>query len=399
MPDWQELTDTYFMRTGRRQPITLVRGEGVRVWDDQGKEYLDFVGGWASDSLGHCHPVLVKALTEQASQVWLVSNQFYNVPQAQLAESLVNLSGLTRVFFANSGAEANEGAIKLARKWGKLHRSGAYEIISAQDSFHGRTLATIAATGQSRYREPFTPMPDGFRYVEFNSVEAIMAATSEKTVGVLLEPVQGEGGVHVPSPDYLKQVRRWCDEQGLLLILDEIQTGMGRLGSMFGFQHYEVQPDVITLGKGLGGGFPVSAILATERASVFEPGDHGTTFGGNPLACAVALAVVNHMQENRLPERVRETGQHLKSLLQQAAKPFSFIKEVRGVGLLLAVEFTEEMSAAVVSKSNEAGLLLNAVKPNAIRLMPPLILTQREAEEAVSILKGVWQQIDRERRG
>jgi len=399
MTNWQELTDTYFMRTGRRQPITLVRGEGVRVWDDQGKEYLDFVGGWASDSLGHCHPVLVKALTEQASQVWLVSNQFYNVPQAQLAESLVNLSGLTRVFFANSGAEANEGAIKLARKWGKLNRNGAYEIISAQDSFHGRTLATIAATGQSRYREPFTPMPDGFRYVEFNNVEAVMAATSEKTVGVLLEPVQGEGGVHVPSPDYLKQVRRWCDEQGLLLILDEIQTGMGRLGSMFGFQHYEVQPDVITLGKGLGGGFPVSAILATERASVFEPGDHGTTFGGNPLACAVALAVVNHMQENRLPERVRETGQHLKSLLEQAAKPFSFIKEVRGVGLLLAVEFTEEMSAVVVSKSNEAGLLLNAVKPNAIRLMPPLILTQREAAEAVSILKGVWQQIDRERKG
>ncbi len=396
MTNWQEIADTYFMRAVRRQPITIVRGKGVRVWDDQGKEYLDFVGGWACNSLGHCHPVLKKALREQAGKLWLASNQFYTIPQTQLAEALVKVSGMSRVFFVNGGAEANEGAIKLARKWGKLYRNGAYEIISTYNSFHGRTLATMAATGQRHHQEPFDPMPDGFTCVDYNNTEAIMAATREKTVGILLEPVQGEGGVNVPSPDYLRQVRRWCDEKGLLLILDEVQTGMGRLGTMFGFQQFGVEPDIMTLSKGLGGGAPVAAILANMRANVFEPGDHGTTFGGNPLVCSVGYAIVTYMLENRLPERVSEVGKFLKGSLEKMSNQFPFVKEVRGMGLLLAVEFTQDISATVVSRCNQAGLLLNPVKPNTIRLMPPLILTRRDVARAVAILKGVFDTIRKE---
>src|SRR4030065_282255 len=254
MENWQELEQKYFMRTTKRLPVTLVRGKGARVWDTEGKEYLDFVGGWAVNSLGHCHPVLVKALTEQANTLIQVSNQFYTIPQVQLAKLLIDNSCLDRVFFCNSGAEANEGAMKLARRYGKLHLDGAYGIITARGSFHGRTLATVAATGQDKFQQPYIPMPDGFVNVDYDSIEAMKAATTGRTGGVMVEPIQGEGGVNVPSDDYLKKVRAWCDEKGMLLILDEIQTGLGRIGSLFGYEKYGVEPDIMTLAKGIGGG-------------------------------------------------------------------------------------------------------------------------------------------------
>ncbi len=269
MTDWQELESRYFFSVYKRLPVTLVRGQGVRVWDDQGKEYLDFVAGIATVSLGHCHPVVVSALAEQARRLIHVSSLVYSVPQLRLAQLLVENSCLDRVFFANSGAEAIEGAIKLARKWGKEKRDGAYEIICAQHAFHGRTLATLTAGGTEKYKLPYLPLPEGFVHVPFDDVEAIRRATDAKTCAVMLEPVQGEGGVNVPHDDYLRQVRAWCDEAGILLILDEVQTGIGRLGALFGHQLYGVEPDIMTLAKGLAGGVPIGALLAKEHCAVF----------------------------------------------------------------------------------------------------------------------------------
>ena len=308
MDRWQELESKYFMTTGKRQPITLVRGEGVRVWDSEGVEYLDFVGGWAVTGLGHCHPVIVKALEKQGRTLWQVSNQFYTVPQVELAELLVRNSCMDRIFIGNSGAEANEAAVKLARKYGKVHLDGAYEVITTLNSFHGRTLAMVAATGQPHYQEPYTPLPQGFINVPFDDVEAIMSATTENTCAVMLEPIQGEGGVNLPSQDYLKQVREWCDQQGLLLMFDEVQTGLGRIGTLFAYQQFGVEPDVMTLAKGLGGGIPIGAILAKEKASVFTPGDHGSTYGGNPLASAVALAATRYFLEEDVLGNVCRVG-------------------------------------------------------------------------------------------
>jgi predicted acetylornithine/succinylornithine family transaminase len=374
------------MNTGKRQPITLMRGKGVRVWDDQGKEYLDFVGGWAICSLGHAHPAMLEAIHRQSGELIQVSNQFYSIPQVQLGELLCQLSGMDRVFFTNSGAEANEGAFKLARKYGKEKRNGAYEIICALDSFHGRTLAAVAATGQEKYQKPFTPLPEGFLHVPYNDLSALKQATTSKTLGVLLEPVQGEGGVNVPKDDYLREVRGWCDRNGLLLILDEVQTGIARLGAMFAFQMYGVKPDILTLAKGMGGGFPIGAFLCTEEAHVFTPGDHGSSYGGNPLACAVSYTVVDYVVKNDLPAHVRQMGAYLFRGLLQLKEKHPCVKEVRGRGLLLALEFTSEMSAAVVAQCNQEGLLLNPVQPTAIRFMPPLIVTKAELDEALQKL-------------
>lgn len=278
--EWIAIENAYYAQTVRRQPIVLVRGQGSRVWDVDGKEYIDLIGGWAVNTLGHCHAVITQAITEQASTLLQTSNQFYTLPQLKLAQLLIEHSCLDRVFFCNSGAEANEGALKLARKYGKLYKGGAYEVITARNSFHGRTMMTVAATGQPHYQQPFTPLAPGFVHVEFNDIGAIKQATTDKTVAVMVEPIQGEGGVNVPAADYLQQVRAWCDEKGLLLILDEIQTGMGRLGSLFGYQEYGVEPDVMTLAKGLGCGVPIGAFLSKEFCMALEPGDHGTTFGG-----------------------------------------------------------------------------------------------------------------------
>ncbi len=391
MTDWQELEHKYLMHTFDRIPVVLVRGKGARVWDDKGKEYLDFVGGLAVDSIGHAHPVLAEAVCEQARTLIQVCNLFYSVPQIQLAEMLVNNSCLNKVFFCNSGAEANEGAVKLARRYGARYLNGAYEVITALNSFHGRTLAMVAASGQPRFQKPYEPLPSGFVNVEYDSIKAVQAATSEKTCAVMLEPIQGEGGVNVPSENYLKEVRQWCDQKGILLILDEIQTGLGRLGSLFGYQEYGVEPDVITLAKGLGSGVPIGAFMAKERAAVFVPGEHGSTFGGNPLACAAGLAVLKFMLDNGLPASVKRTGDYLAAGLRGLQKKYSSITDVRGRGLLMAIEFDRDMAGRVLTACLERSLLVNAVKPNALRFIPPLIIGNSEVDEALGILDEALQ--------
>ncbi|MBI2857510.1 MAG: aspartate aminotransferase family protein [Chloroflexi bacterium] len=384
-PDWKKIAEKYFMPTFKRCPVTLVRGKGVRAWDDAGKEYLDFVGGWAVTSLGHCHPVVVEALTRQARELIQASNQFYTVPQAQLAQLLVENSCCDRVFICNSGAEADEGAVKLARRYGSLHLNGAYEVITAFNSFHGRTLAMVAATGQQKFQQPYVPLPDGFMNVRFSDIEAIMAATTSKTCAVMLEPIQGEGGVNIPDDTYLKQVREWCDEKGILLILDEVQTGLGRLGTLWGYQQYGVEPDVMTLAKGLGSGAPVGAILCKEKASVFRPGDHGSTFGGNPLVCAAAYATVKYILDNDIPGHVQKAGSYLMAGLSRLERQFKSISGIRGKGLLVALEFNRDFADDIVLDCIGRGLLLNKVKPNAIRFIPPLIVTEQEIDVALRI--------------
>ncbi len=389
MENWQELEQKFYMRIINRLPVTLVRGEGARVWDTEGKEYLDFVAGSAVNSLGHCHPVVVKALTEQAKTLIHTSNLFYTVPQIQLAELLVDNSCLDRVFFCNSGAEANEGAIKLARRYGKLHLKGAYEIITAAGSFHGRTLATVAATGQDKHQQPYIPLPGGFVQANYDDIEAIEAATSNRTCAVMVEPIQGEGGVNVPHDGYLKEIRTWCDEKGILLILDEIQTGIGRIGTLFGYEQYGVEPDIMTLAKGLAGGVPIGALLAKERASVFVPGDHGSTFGGNPLVCAVGVATLKFVIDNNIPAKVKKIGQYFVDGLEKLKAKFRFISEIRGRGLLLALGLTDNIAEELVRGCLKEGLLVNPVKPNALRFMPPLIITEKDIDEALSILEKV----------
>jgi len=384
--DWIEIEKKYYAQTVRRQPVVLVKGEGTRAWDADGKEYLDFVAGWAVNQLGHCHPAVTKAIAEQAGTLMQVSNQFYSVPQLQLAEILVENSALDLVFFGNSGAEANEGAMKLARRYGKLNRDGAYEIITALNSFHGRTMGTLAATGQPHYQANFTPLQPGFVHVDYNDVEAIMEATNERTAAVMIEPVQGEAGVIIPADDYLKRVRDWCDKQGILLILDEVQTGMGRLGSLFGYQEYGIEPDVMTLAKGLGFGAPIGAFMSKEHCMALVPGDHGSTFGGNMLTTAAAYAGTQFLIDNDIPAKTKEMEPYLLSRLNDLRSRFSFISDVRGKGLLAAMEFESDISSQVLTAANEAGILLNAPRPTTIRFMPPLTITKEEIDQGMERL-------------
>ena len=382
--DWKAIEAKYYMFTVRRQPVVIVRGEGTRVWDDAGKEYLDFTSGWAVNNIGHANPVMADAIAEQARTLLQTSNQFYTIPQLQLAEVLVENSCLDKVFFANSGAEANEGAVKLVRKYGMLNRNGAYEVITADNSFHGRTLATWSATGKPHDDDPFQPLPTGFVHVEYDNIDAIKAATTDRTAAVMLEPVQGEGGVNVPSEGYLHQVRQWCDDNGLLLVFDEVQTGLGRLGTLFGYQTFGVEPDVMTLAKGLGGGVPIGAFMAKEHAAVLEPkGEHGSTFGGNALTCAAANACTRFIIDNDVPGNARGMGEYLKKGLEQLMANHEFITDVRGMGLLLALEFNSEMAMDVVAACNDGGLLLNPIPPNKVRLMPPLTLNAAEIDTAL----------------
>ena len=387
--DWKEIESKYYMFLVRRQPIVLVRGEGTRVWDDVGKEYLDFTSGWAVNNIGHSNPVVAEAVAEQARTLVQTSNQFYTIPQLQLAEILVENSCLDKIFIANSGAEANEGAIKLARKYGNIHRNGAYEIITANDSFHGRTLSTWSATGKPHDEDPFQPLPAGFPHVEYDNVDAIKSATTDKTAAVMLEPVQGEGGVNIPSKGYLAEVRRWCDENGLLLIFDEVQTGLGRLGTLFGYQVFGVEPDVMTLAKGLGGGVPIGAFLAKDSAAVFEPkGEHGSTFGGNALTCAAAYASTKYIIDNDIPDHAREMGEYLAQGLGALKGRHEYITDVRGMGLLWALEFEADYAASLYPACNEAGLLLGLLRPNSVRLMPPLTVSKDEIDEALERLEA-----------
>jgi predicted acetylornithine/succinylornithine family transaminase len=383
---WAKRESQALMYTYRRYPIVADRGEGCRLWDVEGRVYLDFLGGLAVDSLGHAPPVVVDAVQQQAARLIQTSNLIYTLPQIELAEFLVARSGFDRVFFCNSGAEANEAALKLARKWGKRDRSGAYRVITTENSFHGRTLATIAATGTEAYRKPFEPMPEGYDFVRFNDVDAIADAVTEETVAVILEPIQAEGGVNVPSDSYLLDVRQLCNERRLMLIFDEVQTGVGRTGTLWAHTQWGIEPDVMTLAKGLGGGFPIGATLAKEPFAVFEPGDHASTFGGNPLATAVALAVQREMEASGLVDHVAAVGRYFTERLCDLQGRYPVIKEVRGRGLLLAMEFHEEIARDVLDDVRNRGLIANALSGRTLRFIPPLIVSQEEIDEAIAIL-------------
>jgi acetylornithine aminotransferase/acetylornithine/N-succinyldiaminopimelate aminotransferase len=382
-----EWSDRYLFRTYRRAPVAFVRGQGVRLWDLRGREYLDFVAGIATSSLGHAHPDLVRTLCDQASRYLHVSNLYHIPEQARAAKRLAELSGLDRVFFCNSGAEAVEAAIKLARRWGRGVRGpDVYEIVAMEGSFHGRTLGALAATGTPRYWQGFEPLPPGFRFVPYDDLGAVADAITERTCAVLVEPVQGEGGVVTPSPGYLRDLEALCRERGVLLVLDEVQTGIGRTGAMFAFQREGVQPDVVTLGKGLAGGVPVGAVLAREDvAGHLGPGDHGSTFGGNPLACAAVCTVLEVVERDGLLENARRTGDRLLQGLRALAERDPRIESVRGVGLLVATDLRVE-AAQVVEAALGEGLLVNAVRPHTLRLCPPLVVSEAEVDEAVARL-------------
>ena len=386
---WQEIEKKYYMPTFKRMPLTIVKGQGCRVWDENGKEYLDFVAGWAVNNLGHCHPAVVQAVTGQLKTLIHTSNSYYTIPQLELAEILVENSCLDRVFFCNSGAEATEGAVKLARRYGHLHLGGAYEVITTTGSFHGRTLAMVSASGQSKFQKPYIPLPSGFINVEYNSVEAIEKAMNDITCAVMLEPVQGEGGVNLPADGYLQAVRALCDRKGILFILDEIQTGIGRSGSLFAYQQYGIEPDIMTLAKGLASGMPIGAILAKEAASVFAAGEHGSTFGGSPVACAAGYTTLKFIIENNVCQNANLMGQYLKKGLEELKQKHTCIAEVRGMGLLLAMEFNQDIAQSLTMACLENGLLVNKLKDNALRFMPPLIINKDDIDEALAILDKV----------
>ncbi len=372
-----------------RYKIVLDHGEGVYVYDTQGKKYIDFLGGIAVNVLGHGYPALVNAVASQAKKMIHCSNLYYTQTQADAAAKLAARFGGGKVFFGNSGAEANEGAIKLARKYAHTISKDKSEIICAWHSFHGRTLATLTATGQPKYQEGFGPLPEGFSYVDFGDYDALEKMVSEKTCAVMLETIQGEGGVHVPPKDYFKKVRTLCNKYGALLILDEIQSGMGRTGKFFAYEHFNVKPDIVTLAKGLAGGVPIGAFIATNKVAVaFHAGDHGSTFGGNPLACAAANAVLDAMTPEFL-ENVEKTGEYFKEKLLALQKKLPwFIKEVRGSGLILGMELTKE-GRDVVNACLEEGAIINCTAGNVLRFVPPLIVTKSEIDEVMNVLERV----------
>ena len=374
------------MNTYGRFPISLIRGEGVRVWDADGNEYLDFISGIAVCSLGHAESGLVDTLYQQAQTLWHCSNLYWIQPQVELAEKLCRESGLDKVFFANSGAEANEAAIKLVRKYWSLRDKPGCEIIVFRNSFHGRTLAALTATGQEKYHQGFTPLVPGFVYADFNDLESVRELINNRTGAIMVEPIQGEGGVHPADLEFLQGLRELCDRQGLLLVLDEVQCGMGRTGRMFAYQHYGIQPDLVALAKALGGGFPIGALLArAEVAEVFVPGDHASTFGGNPLACAVANRVIDVMVEPGFLQHVNDMGNYLKSHLLELAHERQDVVQVRGMGLMLGVEFTHDIIPLVDLCRNQ-GLLLIAAGPRVLRFLPPLTVSREEIDTGLKRL-------------
>lgn len=389
-----ELTQKYVMNTYNRLPIAIVRGKGVKVWDADDKEYLDFVSGIAVCSLGHCNDELISAIISQAQKLMHISNLYYIEPQGELAKIIVENSCGDKVFFCNSGAEANEAAIKLARKYGKIHGGeNKYEIISAYRSFHGRTLATITATGQPKYQKGFEPLPIGFKYIPFNDISALYENINEKTCAVILEPIQGEGGIYVAEKDFLETARKLCDKYNALLIFDEVQCGIGRTGKFLAYQHFDVEPDIITLAKALGGGFPIGAMVANKKCSnTFTPGDHASTFGGNPLACSAGIATLNYILKNGILKNVERIGNYFKEKLIELSNRFNFIKEIRGLGLMLGMELSIE-GRKIVEKCQEKGLLINCVGENILRFLPPLIINENDVDEAINILEKVFNEI------
>lgn len=385
----KQLEEEYHMRTYARFPVAFVRGEGKKLWDDAGKEYLDFLSGLGVSSVGHCHPRVVLAVQEQVEKLIHVSNLFYTGPQNLLAKKLVSLSFGDKVFFANSGAEANEGAVKLARKYAKLKPGkDKHEIITAYRSFHGRTMKMLAATGQPEKQKPFEPLPPGFIHVPLNDLAALEKAISGKTCAVMLEPVQGEGGIYPCKIDYLKGVRDLCDKHRSLLILDEVQTGFGRTGKMFAYEHFGIEPDIITLAKGLGGGLPIGALIARDKvAQAFGPGDHGTTFGGGPVVCSAALAVLEVLEQEGLVDNAAKVGGSFKEGLLELQKAQPLIADVRGMGLMLGLELTGRLANKVVLKMLKKNIVIGCVGKKILRFLPPLGVTESEVKGVLASLK------------
>ena len=376
-----------YLQVFARYDIVLDHGEGPYVYDNQGKKYIDFLGGIAVNVLGHAHPALVKAVAEQAGKIIHCSNLYYTEVQAVVAKKLAELSGLDKVFFGNSGAEANEGAIKLAKKYGKTIAADKIEIVTAEHSFHGRTLATLTATGQPKYQKGYEPLPGGFRYVPYNDIAALEAVVSDKTCAVMLEPIQGEGGVNIPDKDYLTKVRQLCDKYGALLILDEIQTGIGRTGKMFAYELFGIKPDIVTLAKGLAGGVPIGAFITSNKvAAAFTAGDHGSTFGGNPLACAAANAVLTVLEQEKLLENAQTIGDYLIAKLNELkAKYPTLITEVRGKGLIVGAKLTRP-GRDIVNSCLSQGAIINCTAGDILRFVPPLNITKAHVDEMIAIL-------------
>jgi len=382
--------------TARPQAV-FVRGEGAYLWDDAGKRYLDFIQGWAVNCLGHAPSCVAEALAAQAKLLITPSPAYYNAASLKLAKALVDNSAFDQVFFANSGAEANEGAIKLARKYGARHKSGAFEIITFEGGFHGRTLATMSASGKKAFEPLFEPKVAGFRKAKLNDLDSVKALISDNTVAVMLEPIQGEAGVWPATDQFLQALRALTREHGLLLIFDEIQTGMGRTGKLFHYEHAEIEPDIMTLAKGIGGGVPLAALLATEKASCFEHGDQGGTFNGNPLTCAAGLAVFEEVSQQAFLQAAADAGLHLESELQKLSVRHG-LGDVRGRGLLLALDLKLPIGAAIVAQAFEAGLLLNSPQPDALRFMPALNVTREEIAEMIDHLDAILTKVGAARR-
>jgi len=388
---WMMLSEKYVAHTYTRYPILLVRGKGTRVWDMEGREYLDFVSGLAVCNLGHCHPKVVKAIQDQAQRLIHVSNFYYIEPQIQLASLLCKHSFADKVFFCNSGAEANEGAMKLARKYAKEKMEGdRYEIITMDRSFHGRTLATLTATAQEKFHKGYAPLMPGFKYIPFSDIGAVRRAIDSKTCAIMVEPIQGEGGVNCPSEGYLKALREICDEREVLLIFDEVQVGMGRTGKLFAYEHEGVQPDMLTLAKSLAGGVPIGALLINKKvAESFGPGDHASTFGGNPLATAAGVAALNAILEEGMLENCEKVGIYFLARLEEIKRKFSIVQEVRGKGLLIGMELKRE-GGSIVKTMMQRGVLINCTMNNVLRFLPPLIVTEAEVDQVVNTLEEVF---------
>jgi len=390
--NWIDRADRVVMNTYGRQPLVLVRGEGCRLWDAQGQEYLDFVAGLAVCNLGHAHPEVARAAAAQLGQLVHVSNLYYTTPMAELAEDLVRLSFADRVFFANSGAEVNEGAIKLCRRYSReKFGEGRHRIICTENSFHGRTFGALSATGQQKFWQGFDPLLPGFIFVPFNDLDAVATAVDPSVCAVLLEPIQGEGGVCLPAPDYLAGLRKLCEDKGLLLVLDEIQTGLGRTGKLFAHEHFGVAPDVMTLAKGLANGLPMGALLAKEEvAQAFVPGTHASTFGGGPAIAAAARTVLGILSQPDFLAEVRAKGEYLRQGLLALKERFAVIQEVRGLGLMWGLPLAQE-GADLVTACRQRGLLVNCTQGNIIRLLPPLVVQRQEVDAALAILTAAFE--------
>lgn len=378
--------------TSFRPDIIMEKGEGMFLWDTEGKKYIDFIGGWAVTSLGHCPDVVKYALEKQSKELINASPTFYNKPMIQFAKLLTEDSCFDRVFFSSSGAEANEGAIKLARKYGSRCLNGAYEIITTMYGFHGRTLATMSASGKPHWQNLFEPKVPGFKHVPFNDAASIAANINSNTCAVMLEPIQGEGGVNVADTEYVKNVRKICDDNKLLLIFDEVQTGIGRTGKLFAYEHYGIEPDIITLAKGIGGGFPLSAMLTKEKYNIFEAGDQGGTYSSQPLGMAVGLAVLSKIIDDGIVQNAQVQGKYLMGKLDSIKEKYG-LRNIRGKGLLIAFDLPNESGKEVVAECLRNGLIINSPKPSTVRLMPPLIVTEADIDYMIEILSNVLDKI------